>query len=106
MISEALRLLRVFHDLKQKELAEKLEISPSHISEVENGNRTPSLEVIQKYAVVFRVPVSSILFFSESIDNAQQGKTSSDKAKTAIASKVIRFLKLIESKAGLDDKIQ
>ena len=102
MISEALRLLRVFHDLKQKELAEKLGISPSHVSEIEKGNRTPSLEVIQKYATVFHIPVSSIMFFSENIDEAQRTGDSKGKAKAAIASKVIGFLKLIESKAELD----
>jgi transcriptional regulator with XRE-family HTH domain len=102
MISEALRLLRVFHDLKQRELAEKLGISASHVSELEKGNRTPSLEVIQKYADVFRIPASSIMFFSEGIREAQTGAQTSSTAKSAIASKVIRFLKLIESKAELD----
>lgn len=102
MISEALRLLRVFHDMKQKELAKKLSISPSHVSEIEKGNRTPSLEVIQKYATVFHIPVSSIMFFSENINKAQKAGGSDGKAKTVIASKVIGFLKLIESKAELD----
>ena len=102
MVSEALRLLRVFHDLKQRELAEKLGISPSHVSELEKGNRTPSLEVIQKYADVFRIPASSIMFFAENIDATQDGKSIRSDAKTAIASKIIRFLKVIESKAELD----
>lgn len=62
MLHDALRLLRVFHDLKQKELAEKLAISNSHISEIEKGNRTPSLDVIKKYADYFKIPVSSVLF--------------------------------------------
>lgn len=102
MLSEALRLLRVYHDLKQRELAEKLGISPSHVSELEKGNRTPSLEVIQKYSALFQIPASSIMFFSESIEDAQSGRGSADKAKAAIASKIIRFLKLIEGKADLD----
>lgn len=102
MVSEALRLLRVFHDLKQRELAEKLGISPSHVSELEKGNRTPSLEVMQKYADVFRIPVSSIMFFSESLNSAQSGEAITSKAKSAIASKIIGFLKLIENKAELD----
>lgn len=102
MVSEALRLLRVFHDLKQRELAEKLGISPSHVSELEKGNRTPSLEVMQKYADVFRIPVSSIMFFSESLNGAQSGEATANKAKSAIAPKIIGFLKLIENKAELD----
>ena len=103
MISEALRLLRVFHDLKQKDLAEKLEISKSHISEIENGNRTPSLDVIERYAEVFRIPVSSIMFFAENIEGAQSGESGGNSVKTAVASKVIGFLKLIEAKTDVTD---
>ena len=102
MISDALRLLRVFHDLKQRELAEKLGISPSYVSELEKGNRTPSLELIMKYADVFRIPASSIMFFSEGIGSVQAGAPVSSTAKAAIASKVIGFLQLIESRTELD----
>ena len=42
MINEALRLIRVFHDLKQFELADRLKVSKSHISEIESGNWLPS----------------------------------------------------------------
>ena len=96
MISEALRLIRVFHDMKQNEAAEALGLSKSYVSELENGHKAPSMEVIEKYSEVFSIPPSSILFFSESIgrDNADQS------IKNAIADKVISFLKLIESRTG------
>lgn len=102
MLSETLRLLRVFHDLKQHELAEMLDVSKSYISEIENGNRTPSMEVIQRYADAFKVPVSSIMFFAENLDEAKSGKNAAGKAKTAIASKIVNFLKLVEAKTELD----
>lgn len=35
MLSEALRLIRVFHDMKQTELAQRLGISKSYLSEIE-----------------------------------------------------------------------
>ena len=98
MLSEALRLLRVFHDLKRYELARRLELSPSYISELEKGNRTPSLDVIEKYAKEFNIPVSSILFFSENISQANNGSWSARNAKKAIANKVIGFLQSIESR--------
>jgi len=103
MISEALRLLRVFHDMKQKELAEKLGISKSHVSEIENGNRTPSLEVISRYAEVFRVPASSIIFFAENIETAQNNGKLNARVKSAIASKILGFLQLIEAKTDVTD---
>ena len=95
MISEALRLIRVFHDLKQFELAEKLDISKSHISEIENGNKTPSLEVIQRYSEEFGIPVSSIMFFAENIEGVNRG----EKTRAYVATKVLNFLRLIEKKS-------
>lgn len=96
MINEALRLIRVFHDLKQYELAERLKVSKSHISEIEKGNKTPSLELIDKYSVEFRIPVSAIMFFAEEIPTAKRG----EKARTKIASTVLDLLSFIERKAN------
>lgn len=95
MLSEALRLIRVFHDLKQFELADRLNISKSHISEIERGTKTPSLELIEKYSAEFRIPVSAIMFFAEEIPNAKRG----EKARTRIASSVLDLLSFIERKA-------
>lgn len=95
MINEALRLLRVFHDLKQFELADRIGVSKSHISEIESGAKTPSLELIQKYSDEFRVPVSAIMFFAEEIPTAKRG----EKARTKIASSVLDLLSFIERKA-------
>lgn len=97
MLSEALRLIRVFHDLKQFEVAEHLGISKSHISEVEKGTKTPSLELLKKYSTEFRIPMSSIMFFAEALPNAQKGKT----VQTALASKVIDILRFVERKSDV-----
>ena len=94
MLSKALRLIRVFHDLKQQEVAEKLGLSKSFVSELENGKKTPSFEVIQRYSEVFNIPASSILFFSENLENPS--KTS--RTKSAIAAKVLQFLSFIEAR--------
>jgi transcriptional regulator with XRE-family HTH domain len=102
MLSEALRLLRVFHDMKQKELADNIGLSKSYISEIENGNRTPSFEVIEKYAAHFKIPVSSIVFFSEQIEGARSKKSAVSNTKRAIASKVINFLQLLEDRTEAD----
>lgn len=67
MIANALRLIRVFHDLKQIELADKMGVSKSYISEIEAGKKSPSIQLIEKYSEEFKIPVSSILFFAEQI---------------------------------------
>lgn len=95
MINEALRLIRVFHDLKQVELAERIGVSKSYISEVEKGSKSPSLDLIEKYSAAFKLPVSAILFFAEEIPNARSG----EKVRSKIAGKVIDILRFVERKA-------
>jgi transcriptional regulator with XRE-family HTH domain len=93
MINEALRLLRVFHDLKAIELADKLGISQSYLSEIESGKKEPSLELIRKYADIFRTNPSSILLFSEDIEQIGKKK----KLKDILRKKTIDFLQKIEN---------
>ncbi|WP_024299100.1 helix-turn-helix transcriptional regulator [Methylomicrobium lacus] len=96
MLNEALRTMRIFHDMKQAELSEKLGISKSHLSEIESGKKTPGLPLLSKYADVFGVPVSSILFFSENINSDQPN----EKARIMVSSKILALLKFIAERSG------
>ena len=98
-MNEALRLIRVFHDLKQVELANRLGISKSHLSEIEKGSKTPSLDLIERYSREFKLPVSSIMFFAEELPNAQLG----ERVRSRIAGKVMNILRFIERKADAED---
>ena len=99
MMHEALRLIRVFHDLKQVELAEKLGVSKSHISEIEKGTKTPSLDLIERYSREFKLPPSSIMFFAEELPQAQLG----ERVRSKIAGKVINILRFVEKKADAEE---
>ena len=101
MLSEALRLMRVFHDMKQVELADRLGVSRSHLSEIESGKKEPSLDLVRRYADLFDVPVSSILFFSENLDPDRSPKQLT-RVRGVIAGKVLDFLKLVERRAELN----
>lgn len=68
MLHMALKLLRTSRDFTQKELAQKLGISKSHLCEIESGKKTPSFALLSCYGQVFQVPVSSILFLAENFD--------------------------------------
>lgn len=92
MLNEALRLLRVFHDYKSIELAEKLEISPSYLSEIEKGKKAPSMEILRRYAKVFNTTSSSIMFFAENLEDIPQKRFS----KENILKITLHFLKSIE----------
>jgi transcriptional regulator with XRE-family HTH domain len=91
MINEALRLFRVFHDLKLIEMADKLGISPSYLSEIEKGKKEPSLKLLDKYSEIFKIPTSSILSFSEKLEHNQKG------IKAKIAKGFVNFLENIEN---------
>jgi transcriptional regulator with XRE-family HTH domain len=86
MLHRALKLLRTSHDFKQKELAKKLGISASHLSEIESGKKTPSLVLLERYGEVFEVPVSSILFLAENIERQPQD------SQDLVSSKVLALL--------------
>ncbi len=92
MIGEALRLIRVYHDKKLTHLARELKISPGFLSEVETNKRRPNLKLIEKYANIFNLEVSSIMFFNEQLDSADP------KFKTPefFRKSILKFLQFVE----------
>ena len=100
MINEALRLVRVFHDLSQKELSERISVSKSYISELESGKKRPTLTLLEKYSEVFKIPVSSLLFFSENMDDTNLG--ADDKARVFISGKVLAIMRFVAERSGRD----
>src|ERR1035441_1436832 len=96
MISEALRLLRVYHNLTQTQLATDLKVSKSYVSEIESGKKKASIDILETYSAHFKVPLSSLFFFSEELD---QRKTT-DRVKGKVAMAALRLLGTI---AGRED---
>lgn len=99
MLNRALKLLRTYHQLKQVELAKRLDIGNSYLSEIENGIKTPSIDLLQKYSVVFKIPVSSIILFSEKIEEPQRP---SEKLRVAAADKILRLLEWIDERDAVE----
>ncbi len=52
---DCMRGLRAREDLTQKQLAEKLGVRPHHISEMENGRRTISVQMAKKIESIFGI---------------------------------------------------
>lgn len=88
MLSKALLLLRKYHDLTQSQLSSELGVSNSHLSEIESGKKQPSLDVLGRYSVFFEIPLSSIIFFSEHIDD----KKVTEKARIGLAGSILTML--------------
>ena len=99
MLNRALKLLRTYHQLTQVELAKRLDIGNSYLSEIENGLKTPSIDLLQKYSVVFKIPVSSIILFSEKIEEPQKP---SEKLRVAAADKILRLLEWIDERDAVE----
>jgi len=100
MIGEALRLIRVFHDMKQSDLAARLGVSKSYLSEIESGKKVPRVDLIQRYASEFSVSASSILFFSENLEDSTGSIGPAAEKKKTIAKKILGFLRLIEERTA------
>ena len=89
MIHRALKVIREFHEMKQNQLAEKLDISKSYLSEIETGKKPANLELLQKYSNIFDISVSSLIFLSENIGKEQ---LSSSKFKKVVVSKIVNVM--------------
>lgn len=96
MINEALKLTRVFHNLKQKDLAEALGLSPSYLNEIESGKKQVTVEILQKYSDYFHIPVSSLLYFAEQ-------RTEAKPTTNPIATKVLKMLDWVHTIAHESD---
>lgn len=97
MINRALKLIRKYHNLSQTQLATKLALSTSYLSELESGKKEPSIDILQRYSEFFNVPLSSLVVFSETLE----GKQNVSKARAFISKKM---LKILEWVADLDDE--
>lgn len=89
-IAKALKAIRVSYELTQTELAQKLQIGKSHLSEIESEAKKPSLALLLRYSEAFDIPLSSILFLAEHIDEGIDEKTE------FISPKIIALLKFIQ----------
>lgn len=89
MINRVLKLLRQYHRMTQVELADRLGISKSFLSELEAAKKTPSLELIERYAREFRIAPSTLLVMSERLGGAPESESK------ARAEKLIQFLEWV-----------
>jgi len=96
MLNEALRLIRVFHDETAKDLAQKLGISVAMLSKIENNKSKPSIELLRKYAEIFKTTESALLMFADTLDVKKQRSSKS----MSIRNKLFSFLQALEGLPG------
>lgn len=84
--------MRLFHSYNQLELATKLDVSRSYISEIESDIKIPTIEFLQKYADFFNIPLSTIILFAENHNNATSIR---GKSKRLLTTTAVKFLEWI-----------
>ena len=70
MLGETLKRLRGIYGYSAQELSECLGISKSYLSEIENGKKKASIDLLQKCADLFGLRLSTLLRFSEDYEEA------------------------------------
>ena len=97
-IAEAVRLIRLYKDFKQSELAGKMGVAKSSLCEVESGRKVPNIRFLTQFSEQVHIPISSICFFAENLDDPLLGM---DKARTkfsGIDRKVVTYLALLNDR--------
>lgn len=75
MYGQTLKQLRTVFGYSAKDMSKELDLSASYLSEIENGKKTPSLQILESYARVFNMKLSTIVLLTEEQDKlSQEGK--------------------------------
>lgn len=93
MYHRALKLIRQYHRLSQVELAGQIGLSKSFVSELETGSKKASIDVLERYARFFRIPLSSLLVFAEHTG----GSDFNERSRNFVANKVLKMLEWLET---------
>ncbi|MFR1561099.1 MAG: helix-turn-helix domain-containing protein [Oscillospiraceae bacterium] len=72
MIGDVLKRTRTIYGYKANEMSSALGISASYLSEIENNKKQPSLELLEKYADIYGIRLSSLILLSESMEDAEK----------------------------------
>jgi len=101
MYHRALKLIRQYHRLSQVELAGCLGLSKSFISEIEkDGGKKPSIDVLERYASYFKIPLSSLMLFAERTEANDIG----ERSRVYAADKVLKMLEWLEDTTRSDNR--
>ena len=96
MHKEALRLVRVFHDMSKADLARELGFSRSYITELESGKKKVTMDTLERYSHAFDIPVSSLMLFAERTREADF----TENARAFVSGKALKMLDWVSVISG------
>jgi transcriptional regulator with XRE-family HTH domain len=92
MINEALRLLRLYCGFSQAEMAKRLSVAQSMVSQIESGRKNVTMDLLEAYSEATGVRMSQLLFFAEEIE----GQPIARRGQLIVADKVLKLLEKIK----------
>ena len=86
----AIRVVRSAHGLSQRQLADRIGASSSHLSLIESGKRDPSLKLLEEIAGSLAVPMHLLTLLASDIGDIDDPKHAGQIA--AVAKALLRVL--------------
>ena len=83
----AIRVVRSAHGLSQRQVADRVGASPSHLSLIESGKRDPSLKLLEEIASSLAVPMHLLTLLASDVgdvDDPKQAEQIADVAKALL----------------------
>ena len=96
MIGDVLKRTRIIYGYKASEMSSELGISASYLSEIENNKKQPSLDLLQKYADIYGIRLSSLILLSENMEEAEK----SGKGTAFIRNMMARLIQNMSAATG------
>ncbi len=64
LLGKQLKALRFEHDITQEQLAELADLNVTYIGQLERGQKSPTLDTLEKLANAFNITLPTLLTFS------------------------------------------
>ena len=104
---------RIARRLTQENLAEKVDLSVSYISEIENGKKRPSLKTLEKIAAALEVSLVSLMGEDDKKDAEKENqiecpflKYTGDNGEIAAANGITREIFAVVAELPMEEKIK
>ena len=95
LVAARVRSLRIAQKFSQKQLADMLGISTSHLANLENGNEPISISMIQKLCSILHVEISQIMCDISREDKILEISRIMEQSKQQLDSETYKYLENI-----------
>lgn len=92
MIGNTLEHIRKIYGYTIAQVCESLHMSPGYMSEIEHGRKQPSLELLQNYADVYGMRLSTLISLQEAVEEIQKSEKDDIAVRIATTQRISSIL--------------